>query len=117
MVKLNEIFLLSKISIRVSIKFMQIILNHNSPFFTMDTQAIKNGVKSVFLNVFPENNNAEFNWDDTPTDYENWDSFAHLRLVSQIEKKFGIQLDLDDAINLNSASDFLKLTQNMLNPS
>ena len=117
MVKLDEIFLLSKISIHVSIKFMQIILNHNSPFFTMDMQAIKDGVKSVFLNVFPENNNAEFNWDDTPTEYENWDSFAHLRLVSQIEKKFKIQLNLDDAINLNSASDFLKLTQKMLNSS
>jgi acyl carrier protein len=83
----------------------------------MDISDVKNEVENIFLNVFPEINEAEFNWDDTPTDYENWDSFAHLRLVSQIEKKFGIQLDLDDAINLNSASDFLKLTQNMLNPS
>ncbi len=96
---------------------MQIILNHNLSFFTMDISDVKNEVENIFLNVFPEINEAEFNWDDTPTDYENWDSFAHLRLVSQIEKKFGIQLDLDDAINLNSASDFLKLTQNMLNPS
>ena len=83
----------------------------------MDISDVKNEVENIFLNVFQEINEAEFNWDDTPTDYENWDSFAHLRLVSQIEKKFGIQLDLDDAINLNSASDFLKLTQNMLNPS
>ena len=96
---------------------MQIILNHNLSFFTMDISDVKNEVENIFLNVFPEISEAEFNWDDTPTDYENWDSFAHLRLVSQIEKKFGIQLDLDDAINLNSASDFLKLTQNMLNPS
>ena len=94
---------------------MQIILNHNSSFFAMDISAVKNGVKNIFLNVFPEINETEFNWDDTPTEYENWDSFAHLRLVSQIEKKFKIQLDLDDAINLNSASDFLKLTQKMLN--
>ena len=96
---------------------MQIILNHDLSFFTVDISDIKNGVENTFLNVFPEVNEAEFNWDDTPTDYENWDSFAHLRLVSQIEKKFGIQLALDDAINLNSASDFLKLIQNMLNSS
>ena len=96
---------------------MQIILNHDLSFFTVDISDIKNGVENTFLNVFPEVNEAEFNWDDTPTDYENWDSFAHLRLVSQIEKKFGIQLALDDAINLNSASDFLKLTQNTLNSS
>ena len=96
---------------------MQIILNHNLSFFTMDISDVKNGVESVFLNVFPEIDETEFNWDDTTTEYENWDSFAHLRLVSQIEKKFGIQLDLDDAINLNSASDFLKLTQNTLNSS
>ena len=81
----------------------------------MDISDVKNGVESIFLNVFPEINDTKFNWDDTPTEYENWDSFAHLRLVSQIEKKFGVQLDLDDAINLNSASDFLKLTQKMLN--
>jgi acyl carrier protein len=96
---------------------MQIILNHNSSFFAMDTSAVKNEVKNIFLSVFPEINETEFSWDDTITEYENWDSFAHLRLVSQIEKKFEIQLDLDDAINLNSASDFLKLTQKMLNSS
>ncbi len=83
----------------------------------MDTSAVKNEVKNIFLSVFPEINETEFSWDDTITEYENWDSFAHLRLVSQIEKKFEIQLDLDDAINLNSASDFLKLTQKMLNSS
>ena len=96
---------------------MQIILNHNLSFFTMDISDVKNEVENIFLNVFPEINEAEFNWDDTPTEYENWDSFAHLRLVSQIEKQFGIQLDLDTAINLNSASDFYKLTHNMLNSS
>ena len=96
---------------------MQIILNHDLSFFTVDISDIKNGVENTFLNVFPEVNEAEFNWDDTPTDYENWDSFAHLRLVSQIEKKFGIELDLDDANNLNSASDFLKLAQKRLNSS
>ena len=96
---------------------MQIILNHDLSFFTVDISDVKNGVESVFLNVFPEINDTKFNWDDTTTEYENWDSFAHLRLVSQIEKKFSIQLDLDDAINLNSASDFLKLTQNTLNSS
>ena len=83
----------------------------------MDLPVIKNGVKSIFISVFPEINEAKFNWDHTPTEYENWDSFAHLRLVSQLEKQFDIQLDLDDAINLNSASDFLKLTLKMLNSS
>ena len=85
--------------------------------FTVNISIIKNNVKNIFISVFPEINEVEFNWDHTPAEYENWDSFAHLRIVCQIEKKFGIELDLDDANNLNSASDFLKLAQKRLNSS
>ena len=83
----------------------------------MDISTVKNGVKNIFLNVFPEIDETEFNWDDTPTEYENWDSFMHLTLVSKIEKKFKIQFDFDDSINLSSAVDFVKLTHKMLNSS
>ena len=41
----------------------------------------------------------------------------HLTLVSKIEKKFNIQFDFDDSINLSSAADFVKLTHKMLNSS
>ena len=85
--------------------------------FTVNISIIKNNVKNIFISVFPEINEVEFNWDHTPAEYENWDSFAHLRLVSQIEKKFNLQFEFDDSINLNSASDFLKLTLKILNSS
>ena len=41
----------------------------------------------------------------------------HLTLVSKIEKKFNIQFDFDDSINLSSAADFVKLIHKMLNSS
>ena len=31
---------------------------------------------------------TDFDWDKQQKDYENWDSFAHLRIVSEIEEKF-----------------------------
>ena len=73
----------------------------------MDISAVKNGIKNIFLNVFPEINETEFNWDDTPTEYENWDSFAHLNLITMAESKFGINLSIDDATSIISARNLL----------
>ncbi len=83
----------------------------------MDSTIVEDEIKKIFLNVFAEISESEFNWNIPHTEYENWDSFAHLRLVSQIEKKFNLQFEFDDSINLNSASDFLKLTLKILNSS
>jgi len=78
---------------------------------------LKMKLKKIFLGVFSEINDFEFNWDTHFTEYENWDSFMHLTLVSKIEKKFNIQFDFDDSINLSSAADFVKLIHKMLNSS
>tara|TARA_B100001750_G_C15390895_1_gene537382 strand:+ start:683 stop:973 length:291 start_codon:yes stop_codon:yes gene_type:complete len=96
---------------------MRIIFTHNLSFLVMDVPDVKNEIKKIFLGVFSEINDFEFNWDTHFTEYENWDSFMHLTLVSKIEKKFNIQFDFDDSINLSSAADFIKLTHKMLNSS
>ena len=77
----------------------------------MDNSEIEKMVKDVFLDVFSEIDENTFNWESRQIDYENWDSFAHLRLVSEIEKKFDLKLDIDDVIYLTSASDFLNLVK------
>ena len=82
----------------------------------MDTSQIDEQLKSIFLDVFQaELSDSTFNWEKQQNDYENWDSFAHLRIVSEIEEKFGIKLDIDDVIYITSASGFLKIIKDKIN--
>ncbi len=41
--------------------------------------------------------------------FERWDSLAHLRLVLAIEQKIGRQLDLDEAVRIESLTDVAAL--------
>lgn len=70
---------------------------------------VENSIKEIFLTVFPELNESTFSWENPQAEYENWDSFAHLRLVTEIEKRFELKLDIDDVIYINNAKGFLDL--------
>ena len=68
----------------------------------------KNEVKNIFLSVFPEINEVEFNWDHTPAEYENWDSFAQLNLITLAEAKFEITFSDDEVTSISSAKNLLE---------
>ena len=68
-----------------------------------------NVLKQIFIDVFEDVDDSSFDWEKQQSDYENWDSFAHLRLVSEIEEKFNIKLDIDDVVFIRDASGFLKI--------
>ena len=72
-------------------------------------------LKQIFIDIFPDVDESSFNWDKKQSDYENWDSFAHLRIISEIEEKFSIQLDVEDVIYITNASGFLKIIKNKTN--
>jgi acyl carrier protein len=40
-------------------------------------------------------------------DVEQWDSVAHLDLMSEIEREFGVRFDLDDITTLTSLPELL----------
>ena len=81
----------------------------------MDFLLVDEQLKAIFLDVFPENNESSFDWNKQQNDYENWDSFAHLRIVSEIEEKFDIKLDIEDFVYISDASGFLKIIKNNIN--
>jgi len=72
-------------------------------------------LKQIFIDVFPDVDESSFKWDKKQNDYENWDSFAHLRIISEIEEKFSIQLDVEDVIYITNAFGFLKIIKNKTN--
>ena len=76
---------------------------------------VEEQTKAIFLNVFPEINKPSFDWNKEQNDYENWDSFAHLRIVTEIEEKFDIKLEMEDFIYIRNASGFLKIIKDKIN--
>lgn len=72
---------------------------------------IENEIKKIFFNVFANLNDENFDWNAKQEDYTNWDSFAHLELLTSTEAKFNIKISPEDALSLRTALDLLKLVQ------
>ena len=65
-------------------------------------------VKKVFLETFPSLSESDFEWSKTQKDYENWDSFAQLNLITLAEAKFEITLSEDEITSIFSAKNLLE---------
>jgi len=71
-------------------------------------------IKNIFFEVFPNLSEAEFVWNKEQKDYENWDSFAQLNLITFVESKFDITLSLEESIDIKSARDLLECVRSHL---
>ena len=65
-------------------------------------------VKKVFLETFPSLSESDFEWSKTQKDYENWDSFAQLNLITLAEAKFEITFSEDEVTSISSAKNLLE---------
>ena len=71
-------------------------------------EEIKNMIKSVFFEVFPNLSEKDFSWGKEQRDYPTWDSFTQLNIITFTESKFNIVLSLEESISIKSANDLLK---------
>ena len=74
-------------------------------------EQLKNSTKDIFFEVFPNLAESDFSWEKEQKDYENWDSFAQLNLITFAETKFDITFSLDESIEIKSAKDLLERIQ------
>ena len=74
----------------------------------MQDEKIKNDVKDIFFEVFPKLSENEFAWEKEQKDYENWDSFVQLNIITFAESKFDVSFSLDESIEIKSANDLLE---------
>ena len=65
-------------------------------------------VKKIFLETFPTLSESDFEWTKTQKDYENWDSFAQLNLITLAEAKFEITFSEDEITSIFSAKNLLE---------
>ena len=73
----------------------------------MTSNNLEDDIKAIFLDTFPDMKEGEFDLDKKQEEYENWDSFAHLNLITMAESKFGINLSIDEATSIISARNLL----------
>ena len=77
-------------------------------------QESKEIIKKIFFEVFSNLDKNDFSWEKEQKDYENWDSFAQLNLITFAEAKFNISLTLEESIEIKSANDLLKIIERHL---
>ena len=53
-------------------------------------------------------------WEKKQKDYEKWDSFAQLNLITLSEAKFNITFSLDESIEIQSANELFERTRTHL---
>ena len=53
-------------------------------------------VKNIFFETFPLLTESDFDWEKTQNNYEDWDSFAQLNLITLTEAKFEINFSDDN---------------------
>ncbi len=70
--------------------------------------ALNDDVKKVFFETFPSLSESDFEWSKTQKDYENWDSFAQLNLITLAEAKFEITFSDDEVTSISSAKNLLE---------
>ena len=70
--------------------------------------ALDDDVKKVFFETFPSLSESDFEWNKTQKDYENWDSFAQLNLITLAEAKFEITFSDDEVTSISSAKNLLE---------
>ena len=77
-------------------------------------EELKNEIKNIFFDVFPNLDENNFSWEKEQKDYDNWDSFTQLNLITLTEAKFEITFSLDESIEIKSANDLLKSIKSQL---
>lgn len=69
---------------------------------------LRDEIKKIFFDVFQNMNKSDFAWEKQQKDYEGWDSFAQLNLITLSEAKFEITLSLDESIKIKSANELFE---------
>ena len=77
----------------------------------MKKDSISQKIQSIFLDTFSDLAAKDFSFDTVQADFANWDSFAHMELVSKIEQEFGITLEFSDIAEIDTPRKFVEAVE------
>ena len=75
---------------------------------------LDNDIKKIFFETFPLLTEPDFDWEKTQNNYDGWDSFAPLNLITLTEAKFEINFSDDEITSINSAKILLEITKSKI---
>ena len=70
-------------------------------------------LQDIFRDVF-DDDGLTINDSTTSSDIEDWDSLAHIQLITAIEKEFGIKFTLKEAVSAENVGEFTELIESKL---
>lgn len=62
----------------------------------------------IFIASVMEVDPSELNEDVAYGTIEQWDSLMHLRMVMEVEEKYGVEIPIDEISNIKTLKDFYK---------
>lgn len=75
----------------------------------MTNNEINQRVEAIFKEVFPEIKEQTFDFTKNQDQFDNWDSFSHMDIVSKVEEKFGINLEIEEVVELSTPERFVEI--------
>lgn len=75
---------------------------------------LRDETKKIFFEVFQNLSENNFSWEKQQKDFEGWDSFAQLNLITLSEAKFDITLSLDESIEIKSPNELFECIKSHL---
>ena len=80
----------------------------------MERQEIINKMNAIFCEVF-DDDSIKISDNMTSADIEEWDSLNHITLVVNIEKIFGLKLNLSEVVKLENIGEMIALILKKIN--
>lgn len=74
----------------------------------MEMQEVKQKLQEVFQEIF-DDDTLVISEETTAEDIEDWDSFAQIGLIMEIEKRFQLKFQLGEVSELKNVGDMLVL--------
>lgn len=75
---------------------------------------LNDDVKKIFFETFPLLTESDFSWEKTQNNYDDWDSFAQLNLITLTEAKFEINFSDDEITSINSPKTLLDMIKSKI---
>ena len=76
--------------------------------------SLNDDVKKIFFETFPLLNEPDFDWEKTQNNFDDWDSFAQLNLITLAEAKFEITFSDDEISSIISAKTLLEVIKSKI---
>lgn len=83
-------------------------------YLLIDELKIKEIIKKIFLEIFVDITENDFDWFKEQKEYEDWDSFTQLNIITLTETKFNISLSIDEGLEIKSPDSLYNIIKSHL---